>query len=184
MRYFIGFLVTIGLIILLIVLIFNGGSSSKATVTPKPLTSYYNTDAQVQLTIDGPITAVQDHEQVQISVNNGQTTYSQISGYNGEVVNTESYSNTQNSFYSFLRALETVSFTSGDTSSKLSNERGLCPLGRRYVVQLTQDGKTIERFWSTSCGGTKTYNGNLPVTIELFEAQVPDYSTLTDSVTL
>ena len=180
MRYFIGFLVTIGLIILLIVLLFGGGGKSNKSV-PKPLTSYSTTDAQVSLTIDGPVNADQNHKQSQIIIDNGQATYQQLQGYDGQIISSESFNNTQASFYVFLRALETAGFTHGDTSSSLSNERGICPLGTRYIVKLTQDGNDIERFWVTSCGGTKTYEGNIALTIKLFEAQIPNYAKLVPS---
>ena len=181
MRYFIGFLITIGLIILLIVLLLGGGGGkSKTIVTPKTLASYATTDAQVSLTIDGPVNADQNHQQIQIIVDNGQATFQQIQGYNGQVVSSQSYNNTAASFYSFLRALEFANFTLGNSSSSLSDDRGYCPLGDRYIVELTQDGKNLERYWATSCGGLKTYSGNLVLTVNLFEAQIPNYATLAE----
>lgn len=179
MRYFIGFLVTIGLIILLLVLLFSGGGKPKTATTPKTLTSYATSDAQVSLTIDGPVNAEQTHKQSQIIVDNGQATFEQLQGYNGQVINSQSYNNTEASFFVFLRALEVANFTKGDNSPSLSDERGICPLGTRYIVQLTQDGKDIERYWTTSCGGgSKTYEGNLALTLSLFEAQIPNYGAV------
>ena len=185
MRYFIGFVVTIGLIILLIVLLFGGGGGNKVPNSSKPLTSYATTDAVAKLTIDGPINNQQQHQQVQISVDNTQVLYEQLQGYDGSVVAQKTYGSSQNAYYNFLAALGvSAGFTKGNTSSALSDERGYCPSGDRYVLELTQDGKDVERFWATNCGGTKTYGGSLNLTLSLFKAQVPDYNTLIQSLSL
>lgn len=186
MRYFIGFLLTIGLIILLIVLLVGGGGSSnnpQVGNTAKPLVSYAGTDAQVKLTIDGPINADQTHQQVRITVNKDQATFEQVGGYNGNVVNTKTYTNNQNSYANFLRALGLAGYTKGDTTKTLSDERGYCPSGDRYVFELQQGGNELQRFWATGCGGTKTYLGSLGQTLNLFEAQIPDFNNLTQNIT-
>jgi hypothetical protein len=180
MRYFFGFLVAIGLIIFIIILMFSGGGQPK-NVLPKgqALESYATTDAVVRMTIDGPINAAQDHEQVRIIVDSNEVVYQQIKGYNSEVVNARTFDNTEASYYSFLRAIGFAGYQSGDTSQALKDEKGRCPLGTRYIFDMDQAGKSLEHFWVTTCGGAKTYLGNLPGTIQLFQQQVPDYGTLT-----
>ena len=72
-RYFIGLIVIVGLIVLLIVL----ASGGHKTVTPsnvEPLPNYANTTATAQLAIKGPITAAQNHNEVQITVGNTDAT--------------------------------------------------------------------------------------------------------------
>lgn len=183
MRYFIGFIATIGLIIILILLIFHGGSNkAKVPTTAKTLDSYANTNAEAQLTIDGPINAPQNHQQIQISVGQDETTFEQLQGYNGSVVNLQSFTNTEASYSAFLHALTVAGFTDGNTSSSLGDDQGYCPLGSRYIFQLTQNGNNIERFWATNCGNPKTYLGNLNLTLALFQAQVPGYNTLTQNI--
>lgn len=184
MRYLIGFLVTIGLIILLIVLLLSGGGNkAKVPNTPKTLESYYNTDAIARLTIDGPINADIQHQQVRITVGRDDTLFQQIQGYQGTVVNSQNYANNASSYSAFLNALARANFTKGSTSTALGDESGYCSLGDRYILEFIQNGQDLERFWSTSCGGSLgTYAGNLGLTMSLFKAQVPDYSTLTENV--
>jgi len=182
MRYFIGFLVTIGLIIVLILLLFHGGSKPQVPSTSKTLDSYAGTNADVRLTIDGPVNAAENHTQVQVDVSQTETTYNQIQGYNDTVVNNQNFANTQNSYAAFLFALERAGFTKGNTNSDLQDERGYCPLGDRYVFELRQGGKDLERYWATTCGGIKTYDGNVSLTVQLFQAQVPGYGTLTQDL--
>jgi hypothetical protein len=182
MRYFIGFMVTIFLLILIIFLIVTGGSKTPK-VTARQLDSYATTSAIASMSIAGPITAQSTHNEVLISVGRDQVTYEQISGYDNNVVLTKTYENTEASYYAFLRALNTAGFTKGDRAKAVANEQGICPLGQRYVFALDQDGTQLQRFWSTNCG-SHTYGGNTSTTLTLFQAQVPDYNTLTQNVQL
>ena len=184
MRYFIGLIVTLGLLVLLIVLLINGGGSKPNTSGPKPLYSYASTDAQVSMTIDGPINADSLHEQVRITVDNANVTYEHIHGYQGNVVDTRIYANNQDAYNAFLHALYHAGFARGDNNPALKDESGYCAVGDRYIFELTQDGNTLERYWTTSCGNTKTYMGSANLTLTLFKAQVPDYTTLTSNIQL
>lgn len=184
-RYFIGFIATIGLIILMIVLIFSGGGNKnkpKIAPTPKTLSSYADTDAVVSMTIDGPINANQDHQQVQVVVSNQDATFFHIQGYQGNVVNRQDFANNTNAFTNFLFALERVGFTLGNNSSSLKDERGRCPTGDRYIFEMTQNGQVLQRYWATSCGGLHTYNGAFNTTVQLFRDQIPNYDDLTSSI--
>ena len=182
LRYFVGFLITIGLIIILIIMIFGGGGSkSKVPTTTRTLNSYANTDAQAQLIIDGPINAAQNHIEVQITVGQDSTTFQQLQGYDGSVVRQQTFTNSQAGYAVFLHALTLAGFTKGNTAVS-SDERGYCPLGDRYIFKFSQEDRTIERFWATSCGNPKTYLGNVSLTLSLFQAQVPGYIALTDGL--
>jgi hypothetical protein len=183
MRYFIGFMVTLGLVILLIILLFTGGKSGTPK-TRKPLYSYANSDAVAQVTIDGPINADQEHQQVQITVGRDEVTFEQLQGYDGSVVNLQTFTNTENAFEVFLRALSVSGFRDGNNSTALSDEQGYCPLGDRYIFEFTQNDSTIERYWTTSCGSPKTYLGDFSLTLTLFQNQVPNYDQLTQNVGL
>lgn len=185
MRYFIGYIVTIGLLIVLILFLVTSGGGGKhnAPTQPKLLNSYASTDAQVRLTIDGPINANQSHQQVQITASAFEVTFEQLQGYDGTVVNHQSYPNTQNAYYAFLSALMQANFTKGDSTPAIANDTGLCPLGDRYNFSIMQNGQTIQNYWATTCGGLTTYKGNLNLTLQLFQAQVPNYDDLTQNIT-
>ncbi|MDB5175835.1 MAG: exported protein of unknown function [Candidatus Saccharibacteria bacterium] len=182
MRYIIGVFVTIGLLFLLIfVLVMGGGKDSntgKVPSTMKALQTYANTDATVRVTIAGPVVANQEYKETRISVNRNEAMLESINGYDGVVTNAKSYTNTREGYVSFLRSIDRMGFTKGDTSKTLADERGYCALGNRYIFELVENGKTLQRFWSTSCTGTRTYLGNASATLELFEAQIPDFASL------
>jgi hypothetical protein len=193
MRYFVGFLITLGLIIILIVLLFTGGGDKgdqKQEVTKRPrtiqqLAGFASSDAIVRLTIDGPINADQDHQAVRITVGQDDTTYQQIQGFEGTVVNQQTFASNQSAYSNFLYAIGHAGFLRGDNSKLLANEKGYCPLGDRYVFELIEGGDTIQRYWTTSCGGgPSTYKGNRNLTLTLFQAQVPNYNDLVQDLTL
>jgi hypothetical protein len=196
LRYFIGFLITIGLIILLVVLLFSGGgnkngqnNSKQPSTSSKPktvdeLAAYASTDAVVRLTTDGPIVADQNHQALRITVGQDDTTYEQIQGYQGTVVKQQNFVNNQNAYSNLLYALGRVGFLRGDDRKDLANEKGYCPTGNRYIFELIEDGNDIQRYWATSCGNPRTYKGNLNLTLTLFRAQVPGYSDLTQGLSL
>ncbi len=184
MRYFVGFLMTILLIILLILLLFRGGGKPKVVVTSKSLASYAATSAEVRFTIDGPVTADAKHEQIRVTVDKDNVTFEHIQGYEGNVVKLQQYANNTNAYTTFLLALGRAGYTSGASTPALHDERGYCPLGDRYIIELLQDDRTLERYWATNCGKPKTYLGNLQLTKTLFQAQVPDYNTLVGGIVL
>jgi hypothetical protein len=134
------------------------------------------------MTIDGPINASQEHEQVRISVTKDQTNFERLNGYEGKVVDSKNYASNQEAYANFLFALSKAGFTKGDTSKELQEERGYCPLGRRYIFELIQDGRSIERYWATSCGKPKTYQGDVSLTLQLFQDQIPDYGNLVSNI--
>lgn len=184
MRYFIGFLIAFGLIILLIILLVSGGGKPKVPATSKTLDSYAATSAEVRMTIDGPVNSEQQHQQVRIIVNRNNVTFEQLQGYGNTVVNMQNYASTQDAYTNLLLALTHANFTSGNTDPKLQDERGYCALGDRYIFEVAQNNKDLERFWATTCGSPKTYLGNLALTISLFRAQVPNYNELTQGIRL
>jgi len=184
MRYFIGFFATVLLIILLIVLLVRGGNNKPKTANqPKPLSSYSATNSEVSLTIDGPVVANSLHRQIQIRVDRDNATYEQFTGYDGQSVNQQQFSNTENAYEAFLLALQQAGFTNGD-KTVTQEERGFCPQGQRFIYVLKQDDKVISRYWAATCGTTRSYLGNVSLTNNLFQAQIPGYNKLIQGVNL
>ncbi len=185
MRYFFAFLVTILLLITLIFALFNRTSTPKSpTTTPKTLSSYANTDSQASLTIDGPINAASEHDQVKIMVNNDIVTFQILRGYDGNATKTQRFANSVNAYSAFLSALNNAGFTKWTADPAYGDGSGTCPLGDRYSIVFTAGGKKLENSWASTCVKPRTYLGNLPMTLTLFEYQVPDYGLLTNELNL
>jgi hypothetical protein len=184
MRYIIGFLVTIGLIIVALILIFHGGGTPTPTVTAPVLSQYATSDTEVRLTIDGPVNSPEEHRQVRITVGQGQTEADVLQGYTGQVLKSQTTNNDSTSYAAFLHSLELAGFTKGSTDAKLRDERGYCPQGDRFVYEIIGSNQNDkQRYWYTSCG-QGSYKGQSQLTNDLFRAQVPKYDTLVGNIFL
>jgi len=178
MRYFLGFLAAIGLIVLVFILVLRGFSGGKQPANKAVLTDYASTETVMQLTLDGPVNADQNHERVRISVGRTINTIEIMKGYENKVVDSRIYPNNEEAYGNFLRSLQLLGYTKGNADPKLADERGVCPLAQRYVYEIVSGDATVQRFWNGSCGGG-TFGGNANNVRALFKQQIPDYSQLT-----
>jgi hypothetical protein len=178
MRYFFGFLAAVGLIIVVFILILRafGSRTPEATID---LLDYAKTDTVVQLTVDGPVSSEQTHQRYRVTVGRDFSTIELTKGYEGERQDLRSYESNETAYANFLRALQLLGYTKGDTTPEKADERGQCPDGSRYVYEIISDNRRIQRFWSTSCG-RGTYGGNAAQTRQLFIRQVPEASIVLD----
>ncbi len=171
-------LIGLGMIILIIVLIVRGFSSTgKQTETTKQaeLTAYATTTSTASLTMDGPVVADIDHRTIKIFVRSSDVSVDVIRGYEGTVIDHATFPNNPNSYDIFLRALEGQGFAQGDTNKELADERGTCPSGLRYIYSLTDGAQDVFRFWSTSCTSSQgTFKGNASSVQNLFRMQIPN----------
>jgi len=188
MRYFIGFLITVGLIFFVFVLILRGFQTKPAEVTKSALTDYATTSAQVSMTVDGRVVSEQEHQAYRITVDRSEARIEALSGYENQVVDTRTFTNNQASYYVFLRALDLAGFTKGAklASDQANDERGVCANGRRYIFELTNGTSTIQRYWSATCTSRGTFKGNSSAVKQLFDRQIPttDFSQVTGRLVL
>lgn len=187
MKYFLGFLASIGLIILVFILVIRGlGGGDNGSENQTRLVDYANTNAVVSLTVDGEINANLDHRAFEITVGRSDVRMETYKGYEREVLESKNYQNTNEAYANFLRALELAGFTKGkvDVEGGQNDPRGVCATGQRYVLRITSGASDIQRYWATSCGGQGTFKGNLQQVRQLFINQVPDYSKLTNNLDL
>lgn len=177
-------LVGLGIVVVVIVLIVKLFTGHGAPSTQIDIGQYANTPATVTLLADGPTNVDQDHRQIKITVSQTQNEIDIIQGYEGNVMSSNTYPSNSVAFGTFLQSLKLLNFAQGNNDKSLSDYRGYCPTGDRYVFTFN-DGQT-DRFtyWTTSCGGQGTYKGNRDATLDLFRQQIPqtDYGNLTQNV--
>lgn len=182
MRFLIAILVTIGLIVLIIVLLLRGTGTNPAKQA-LDLGSYaFNGASEAQLIIDGPIVAESKHQGLKIGVAENEVTLTIYDGYEQNVIKTQTYVSNSDAYAAFLHALQHASFTDGNSNKDVSDERGYCPGGFRYILSFNDGAKNLIRYWSTSCGNG-TFRGQLSTILFLFKAQVPDYNDQVNGVT-
>lgn len=186
MRYIIGLLLGIGVIILTFVLIFralSGGGGDEQQQRSAALLDYANTNAVVRYTIDGPVNQNEIHSKVRITVSKDQVLFEQIQGYEGKLVQTKTYPSNPQAYATLLRSLDKSNFTLANKNAD-KDERGYCPKGKRYIYEIINGSDTVQRLWSTSCNAREgSYQGGDATTIRtLFQRQVPDYGSLTSRI--
>lgn len=182
-RYIFGFLFAIGLIILIIVILTSGPSTPKHL--PRPLVSYANSNSMVEMDIYGPIVAGQNHNQVNMTVNQYYASLYVYQGYNFNQIRAKSYTNTLSGYKAFLAALNFAGYNTGTTNPKITSSLGYCALGDVYTFKLINNGQLVSSYWETSCSGDPvTYDGNFSRTFNLFQAQIPDYNALTSGANI
>ena len=179
MRFIIGFIVAIGLLIVAFVIIFSGHGNTNETPAnaPTKLLDYANTSKQVVLTTEGPVNANQNHKEVRITVGNTATTIDIFQGYEQTLLSTQSYANNTASYSDFLKSLDLAGYTKGDTNPKIADERGYCATGSRYVMTIKDGDHDTQRYWSSSCG-LGSFKGKTQLVRSLFQAQVPNYDSV------
>jgi len=188
MKYFLGFLVCIALVVGVFILVLKGFSGTSAPKNQNPLSNYADTNTTVQLTVDGPIVADSQHQAYRISVGRDQTTLQVLQGYDYAVSQAKVYPNNQAGYDNFLRALDIAGFAKGDTKSENKNERGVCADGDRFIFEIVSgtSGSDIQRYWSTSCSGKGNFKGDTAAVKQLFGKQIPrtDFKSLINGLNL
>jgi hypothetical protein len=184
MRYLLIFFIAIGLIVLIFILILKNFSSTPVKSAP-PLINYATTNTVVEVTIDGPVVADQNYQAIQMIVGQSQNQINITQGYQGTVISTQSYQNNESAYATFLRAIDLAGFTRGNPNPNVRDSRGFCSQGDTYNFTIVNGSTTVQDYWSTSCGGNlETSTGNVGLILALFQAQFPDYSTITANVPL
>lgn len=148
------------------------------------LTDYASTSATATYVIEGKLNSEEEHRAIRISVNRNSRTLDILSGYNQTVVQTQTLPNTQSAYEEFLYALENAGFSSSQ-EARYSSEKGVCPLGTRYLYEFSNEGDDLLSLWSTTCSKSDgPFAGNASLIRRLFQNQMPDYRTFTKDVRL
>lgn len=183
LRFLFGLFALIALVLTVTLLVVRGLGGDEEPQHQINLADYTQTDAVVSLTIDGKINAEQDHQAVRITVGRSEAQLDILHGYNQVVAQTHRFTNTTESYATFLRALQLLGFTKGSSDETMADERGFCPDGNRYIFTLKDGDNTLQRYWRTTCK-QGTYLGETTDTLSLFKSQIPEYRVLTKDVDL
>lgn len=177
MRYFLGFLAAVALLVVVFILIVRGFGGRGPNVQAD-LTDYAKTQTVMRLIVEGPVNADESHRSVSVIVGRSSNTINLVQGYEGRVIKTQTYQSNEDAYATFLRALQLNGYTKGNTDPARADSRGVCPTGKVYTFEIITGSATVQRFWTTSCGGG-TFKGNHALIRKLFKAQIPDYTKIT-----
>ena len=186
-NYFIGLAIVVVLIIGISVFVskvihHKPKTTPTTTQTSKP-EKFIDKTTQVSLTADGATVGVESHRAIRITIDNSSRTIDLISGYDDGVYETKTFPNNSSAFSAFLAAINTYGFSSENTNAA-KDERGVCPLGIRYVYEATYRSGDPLRSWGSSCKGVNRFIGQGPNIQQLFRNQIPDYNKIVKGVNL
>jgi hypothetical protein len=187
-RIFLSLAIISLILIIGVILIFGGNEPEKPPQGPviQPLPSYASTDAQVSMTIDGPVNGEDVHRQIRIRVDRYGRHLEIIQGYSGNVIARNDFDNTQDAYRVFLKSLNNSGFMAARKGVKNTDYEGQCALGQRYIFELNDGGEELSKLWSSSCGGNigTLAGANSGSLRSLFQAQITNYGSLIQNVNL
>lgn len=185
MKFILGALGFIFIAILAIVLITRGRGGDNGPVAPKLVVSEEAREGvSAVLTTQGEVVGEDQRRAIRIIVDQDERRLEILEGYGEAVERASTFPNTHAAFETFLVALDQAGFDNKRVSA-IEDERGACPLGRRYIYELRDNSQELLRLWNTSCSGRLgTFDGNSSTIRKLFEQQIPEYKTLIRGVQL
>jgi hypothetical protein len=188
------FLVIFIVLIVMFVRSDNGGDkqnqpqqqTSQPTSTQSKLDQAKTTSgSQVIYTVNGSVVATEERRSIRMTVSASERIIEILSGYQGEVLKTQRYSNNQQAYDAFLSALKGAGFEASQPPKEGSTEQTACPTGLHYQYQIKVPNVGEHYTWATSCSRKDgTFAGKGALSSTLFEDQFPDYSTFTSGVQL
>ena len=188
MKYYFGIIAVIIMLFIGVKLAFPGTSSKSTTKSPisvkKRLSDYSSTNAEVSVTVEGPVVGHEVHSAIRIIVARDERRVEIINGYNNLIVKSKIYDNNQTAFDVFLHALEYDSYTA-EVKPKIIDDTGVCATGTKYIYELKNTGNkdTDKRLWSVSCGAGIGNAGNKGQLVRaLFQKQIPDFGTVSQGL--
>lgn len=189
MKYIFGVLAVVAIAIIAIALLVRSPAPSNGQKPgAKPvikLLDYVNkSGSQVQWTIQGPLVGEDQKRSVRISISPNERRVEILDGYDQQIERSQTYTNTQEAYDTFLHALNLAAF-SKDRKVANSEEKGVCPLGNLYDYDVVDGSDHPVHLWSASCSvDLGTSAGNAQLIRSVFQNQIPDYNAQIKGVKL
>jgi hypothetical protein len=186
-RYFIGVGIVILLLLLLVVFVFRRDNKpanpAQNTGTVAQLVDYADKNSEVSLTTIGKVVGNEQHRSVRITVSANERRIEILSGYDQQVLSSQTYANNQEAYETFLSALGGQGFTRSKKTS-ITDPRSVCPTGLHYQYLVTENSEEKSNLWSVSCDKSGSFSGRSGTIRELFQRQIPDYNQQVRGITL
>lgn len=184
MKFILGALGVIFLVILVIVLITRGGNDRTAVEEAVVISEQAREGVSAVYTQQGAVVGQNQRRAIRIIVNQDERRLEILTGYEEAVLRSHTYANTNAAYQTFLVAIDQAGFGTKKATTVV-DPRGACPLGRTYIFELREFSQPMIDLWSTSCGKKMgTFGGNTTMVRTLFEKQIPDYAKRVQDVDL
>lgn len=188
MRYLLGVIATVFILIAAIFWIRSGGGSEDErpvpAVTETTASSYADSAAKMVYEVHGELVAEENRQAVRVTIDRNQRILEVLDGYTQRVSRRETFPNTAAAFEEFVYGLSRAGF-SNRQEPEFETEKGVCPNGNIRVYKIIENNLEVSRLWGASCGRDfGNFGGNRQIIEDLFEDQIPEYNRLTRDVEL
>ena len=165
----------------------SGTSQGPAGVesTEAVLTALHETgdNRAVRWTVRGPIVADEKFKTYAITITPTKRSFVTYSGYEEQVIDTKTYSNTARAYEEFVYALEKADIAKTRSATGV-DFRGVCAThGLAFKYVSLNDGTADHTLWTTTCNGSKgTMAADSGRVQALFVNQIPDFKPQFDEI--
>lgn len=181
-------IVAIAGLVALVRLLFTGSPSTDTPVVNLSQQNLLNTaeGRSVSMTVRGPIVADEDFRSYQITVSPSAREFKAYSGYLAAVLDQQSLPNNTAAYNQFVHALDKANMVKGTPfEGEKNNVLGICATGKVYEFSVLGEGGVDHMLWTSTCGGSPgSLRASATQLSQLFLNQIPDSSTITDSLQL
>jgi hypothetical protein len=183
MKYIMGALGVIFLVILVVVLITRGGGRGP-TERPLVVSEQAREGVSAVMTQQGRLVGEDQRRAIRIVVSQDERRIEILTGYDEAIERAHSYPNTPAAFVSFLAALQQADFIDKKVST-VKDVRGACPFGRTFIYEVNEFSQSLFESWGTTCSrAVGTAAGDQKDIRRLFQNQIDDYSLQIRGVSL
>jgi len=140
----------------------------------------------IRMTVRGPIVANEEFHSYTITIRPNYRSITTYVGYNKKPLNHRELNNNKRAYEQFVYALSRLDFmNSMPLRGEVNDTRGICATGMLYEFEVLQNNKSVQKLWTTSCGGSRgSFNSNLTRTRELIQDQIPGIEKILGKVRL
>lgn len=176
-----GFIILTIVAVVLLVSVTSTRTSNNQTGKKVVTMADYTDNGTVTYTTQGKVVGEGEYKEIRFVINASERRVQLLSGYGERVVREQSFANNKAAFDTFMRALGNAGYSREKTST-ITDSRGVCPLGLRYLYNLKDNGKDVVNTWATSCNSRDgTFGGDQSLIRVLFENQVPRFNDFVGS---
>lgn len=176
MKYVLGIVAIIFVMLIGILLLTGGGDEPRSDERVILAEEANKPGASVAFTTQGRLVGQNERRAIRVKISQDERRLEILTGYEEAADRSHVYPNTDAAYETFLVALDQAGFTD-EQKTVVEDERGACPLGKRYIYEFKEYSQQIVHLWDTSCGNRAggTFDGDDSTIRKLFERQIPDY---------
>lgn len=143
-------------------------------------------DRSVRMVARGPIVADENFYSFSITVTPDSRNMTTYKGYMGETVESEQLGNNVQAYTQFVNALSRANLMEGTPLTGEANDiNGVCATGYVYEFEVMQGTNAVQKLWTSTCKGSPgSLKANLAQVLNLFRAQIPNYSKVIKTIKL